>query len=664
MGWKNVWLGVVTLALLSSGAGAADQTAGTPANPVLPEVVVTASRVEEPERDLTIPMTVIDQEAIARSTARDVGDLLAEQGFAVRKYPGTLTSVGIRGFRTETHGNDLKGYVLILLDGRRAGTGNVAKLLTENVERIEVIRGPAAVQYGSAAVGGVVNIITKKGVPGKAQAYAEAGMGSWDEQQFALGLSGGQHMLDFSGSFAYTSQDDFDTANGDRYPNTGIDQLIHGSLNAGWTFLNNHRLGIIFTGMAADEAGSSNYFSNPDLDDYSDKSNYSFDVNYTGRTGSDAASWMVRYFNGQDKDLWADPLASNPDYWDDGEDSERRTDLQGAQGQFSLNFGQSRITAGIDWVNYEVTATWSPEETTYENTAGFLLGKTHLLDKRLILDAGLRYDTFTVEVVQPAGRSEDDTHLSPSAGLAFFPLNWLKLRTSYGQAFVMPEADQLAADYSVWGRRYVGNPELQPETSQTFDGGFDIFYGAWRAGLTLFHTDFEDKIQSVSLPDGSQSWDNIGDATVAGWEGDLSVDLGELLHWAFQLQPYVRFTYLSQYEDDSTGQDLLYTPDWQTALGIILADADDDLSANISVTYFGDQTVEDWESGLWPAPEVTLDGYTVTDLSLTKRLASFNQWGRLKVNGQIRNLFDESYQSVKGYPMPGRSFFLGLRYEY
>ncbi|MBW2120189.1 MAG: TonB-dependent receptor, partial [Deltaproteobacteria bacterium] len=110
------------------------------------EVVVSAGRVEEKKKELTSNVLIIDEEEIKNSSARDVGDLLAEKGIGhIQKYPGALTSFGIRGFRTEAHGNDLKGHVLVLLNGHRAATGNVAKLMTRNIERIEIIRGPASV---------------------------------------------------------------------------------------------------------------------------------------------------------------------------------------------------------------------------------------------------------------------------------------------------------------------------------------------------------------------------------------------------------------------------------------------------------------------------------------------------------------------------------------
>jgi vitamin B12 transporter len=122
--------------------------------------------------------------------------VLAEKGIGhIQKYPGTLTAVGIRGFRTDSHGNDLQGKVLVLLDGRRSGTGNVAKILTQNLERIEIIRGPGAVQYGSAGMGGVVNIITRKGTDNGMQ--VSVGAGSYDRVQGAFGGTINRDGFDF-----------------------------------------------------------------------------------------------------------------------------------------------------------------------------------------------------------------------------------------------------------------------------------------------------------------------------------------------------------------------------------------------------------------------------------------------------------------------------------
>jgi hypothetical protein len=127
-------------------AGSAFGADAEPSMVVLDEVVVTAGRVVEKVQDQTMSVTVIDAEEIAASPARDLGDLLAEKGIGyIQKNPGALTTVAIRGFRTNAQQSDLLGYSLVLLNGRRAGTGNMAMIMTRDIER-ELI--PCLRNYG------------------------------------------------------------------------------------------------------------------------------------------------------------------------------------------------------------------------------------------------------------------------------------------------------------------------------------------------------------------------------------------------------------------------------------------------------------------------------------------------------------------------------------
>ncbi|MCD4755088.1 MAG: TonB-dependent receptor, partial [Deltaproteobacteria bacterium] len=442
----------------------------------LEELVVTAERVEEKKGEITSNLTAIDEEEIKRSSARDLGDLLAEKNIGhIQKYPGALTSIGIRGFRTESHGNDLEGYVLILLNGRRAGTGNAAKIMTKNIERIEIIRGPASVQYGSAAMGGVVNVITKQGKD-KPTAFVEGVLGSFEHEEGSVGFSGQVNGFDFSGSYTTVSRDDYDTADGKRYHNTGYDKKEDYSLNLGFEFLPGNRIGVIYNYFDGDHVGGPGYLSQNDLDDYKDTGNKSIDFIYDGRTTDGLVSWMARYFRGEDKDKWSDPVESDPSGWDAGVPSEQKTDQEGAQAQVSLNLEKFLVVAGFDWVNYEVKTTWDPEKSEYDNPAGFVLAKARLLDKRLILAGGLRYDEYDVKVKKGQGGDEDGDHVSPRAGVAYLITDFLKLRANYGEAFKMPSAKQLAGNFPGWSGNFVGNPDLDPEQSETYEGGLDFSY--------------------------------------------------------------------------------------------------------------------------------------------------------------------------------------------
>ncbi|WLE96197.1 MAG: TonB-dependent receptor [Candidatus Electrothrix communis] len=647
---------------------AADSAADSPGDSgdgqavMMDEVVVTAARTSESKKEVSANVTVIDREEIEQSGASNVGDLLTEKAIGhLHKYPGGLTSIGIRGFRTDSHGNDLQGHVLILLDGRRAGTGNVAKLLTGNVERIEIVRGAGAVQYGSAGMGGVVNVITRKAE--RTTAFVEAGSGSFGAYATSVGGTLKEGKLDFAGSYSRSSRDAYETGSGDEFGNTGFDAASGVSANLGWSFSDKNRLGLVFTGSQLDNYGSPGYFSANDLDDSTDKENYSVDLNYTGATSSDRWQWMTRWFFGRDENSWLDPTASDPSGWDNGIASSNTTDQQGAQAQLTGTFGQTRLTGGIDWLDYEVENTWTPNTTSYTNPAVFLLGKTTFPEQRLTVDIGLRYDWYEVEVVEPAGRNTDTDHFTPKIGLSWLVTEQLKLRAQYAQGFMIPSADQLAADFDRFGTRTVGNPNLDPETSSTYEGGLDYSRNSFRMGLTYFHTDFEDKIITDYQADGSKTWKNLGDATISGVEGEFSYDLGMRMDWPWEMRPYFNMTLLTQYEDESTDENLQDVNGANISAGLMVSNGDG-ISCRLNVAYAGTQDVEDWESGASPTPVVELDASTVTDLTASWRFYEAERLGSFTLRGEINNLLDEDYAYVKGYPMPGRGFFATLRWDY
>lgn len=634
--------------------------AATPSATLMDEVVVTASRSEESIKEVSANISVISSEAIKQSPSRNLGDLLTEKGIAhVQKYPGNLISVGIRGFRSDTHGNDLQGHVLILLDGRRAGTGNAAKITTINIERIEIIRGPGAVQYGSAGMGGVINVITKKGENNSL--FVEAGGGSYEKIESSIGGTAKQGNVDFSGSLTMTSYDDYDTGDGDTFYNTGAEGVTGVSLHGGYTFSDLHRIGLIYTGYDANETGSPGYFSANDLDDYTDKSNYSIDGQYTGSNNQGNLKWMARYFWGQDENTWTNPVASNPDGWDTGSSSENSTDQQGVQAQLTTFLGTYTLTSGFDWIDYEVENSWSPQKTSYTNPAFFLLGKGTFLNDTLVANVGLRYDWFEVEVEEPGGNSENQDNLTPQIGLAYQVVESVKIRAQYAQGFMMPSADQLAIDTFSFGTRSVGNPNLNPEKSATYEAGVDASIAAFTGSLGYFYTRYEDKIVTSYTSDGSQSWANLGDATIAGIELELGYDIGQPIDLNWEIKPYVNASFLTEYEDEETGEDLPYTSDTNLSAGIIASDGAGTF-CRLNVAYYSEQDVTDYETGSYQT--VALDDITVADLTAAYRFLETYNYGSFTVRGEIGNLFDEEYAFVKGYPMPGINFFVSLRWDY
>ncbi|MFP4160061.1 MAG: TonB-dependent receptor plug domain-containing protein [Desulfobacterales bacterium] len=613
----------------------------------LDEMVVTGQRHEEPVRKIDTNATVLDEQDIERSSAKDLGDLLAEENIGhIYKTPGNQTSIGIRGFRGDSMGSDLDSKVLVLLDGRRAGTSNVAKIMTENIERVEIIRGPGSVQYGSAAIGGVVNVITKQGKDDPSF-FAEGALGSFGYQESSAGFSGRSGGFDFSGAASLSTMDDYDTADGEKYKNTGYDEKQNINLNFGYEFMPENRIGIVYTNYDAEGVGSPSSLRWNDPDDYVDNINESIDLIYDGATRDGVFSWKTRYFTGDDEYKFYDMPSQNDNY-------ARNTDFRGAQAQVTWDPGQYTLTSGVDWINYEIKQD-APQKTEFDNPAYFILAKARYFEDRLTLSGGLRYDDYEVKVKKGEGGKEEKDNTSPRIGAAWFVLDSLKLRANYSQGFRMPSARELAGDYDdeLLGP-HKGNPELDPEKSDTYEVGMDWYYRALDASLTYFYTDFEDKIDTETTD--VTTWKNIGDATISGFEGSLAYDVANLWNLEWEIRPFVNFTYLTEYEDEETGEDLPHVSDLLISYGLLVSDYDG-FSMRLNVAHTGDQYIEHPTAG-------EKGKFSVANLTIEKRLADFNRAGDLSLRGEIDNLFDRDYSYTEGYPMPGRNFALSLRYTY
>uniref|UniRef100_B3EJS6 TonB-dependent receptor n=1 Tax=Chlorobium phaeobacteroides (strain BS1) TaxID=331678 RepID=B3EJS6_CHLPB len=655
---KKILVLLAAAGLLATGVTRAETLSGEEKSPHYSsgEIVVTAGRVEELKKEVTSSVLVISREEIKESPATDLGELLAEKSIGnIQKYPGANTTIGIRGFRSDAHGNDLKGKVLILLNGRRAGTGNLAKLSTSNVERIEIIRGPAAVQYGSAAMGGVVNVITAKG-KGVPSLFAQHMQGSDDFQETSAGMSGTLGRFDYSGSLSFSDREDYTTASGETYYNTAYNGKVVASLNAGYEFLDGHRIGVVVNHFDIDRTGSPSYFVRNDRSSYIEEQNRSVDIIYTGKPSEGYWSWMARYFVGEDFYGYRSPSISYS--------SDRSVDQKGAQGQVTFSPEWLSVTAGFDWLDYVVESTMAPRESEYENPAAFLLLKKGFLDDMLVVSGGLRYDKYDVRIDNGEGNHESTDNINGSVGLAYNPADGFKLRVNYADGFRMPSAGELAGYYPYWGGGfYEGNPDLKPEKSSTIEFGADYQSGGVTTSLTWFHSDFRDKIQESGLDSGNRTWVNLGGATIAGVEGEFSyAGMYPFTGSNLSFTPFVSFTWLSEYNDDDTGDYLLYTPEWNASGGIRVKN-ESGFKGVFTLAYFGKKYVQDYVTS-WAGDVIAKEGFTVANLVISKKFTLDREYGRgFTITGEIENLFDRDYEYVNGYPMPGRSFNLGLRVD-
>ncbi len=682
------------LGLAAPPLWAQDEGAFAPPSATLDTVVVTASKTEESKREVTTNITVITQEDIRKSTAKDLSDLMAQNGFQVYDTGGGAKTVYIRGMGGSSMSqlNEMSSRVLILLNGHRTGTNDISLTGLENVERVEIIRGPAAVQYGSSALGGVVNVITKRGTKDFA-ASLELGGGSYHRFDQKASFSGAGDVVDFSVGVSNTRRSDYETGQGQTWQHTSLDSDFNLDADLGFNFLEKHRLGAHFNyaKINGNELPGSGW---PDTSHYplnfSDNDSFAYNgtLSYTGATEDDLFSWMGAYTFGRNKNEaigYADPNDPPgpwggpwpPFYPDPNWLNGTSTDLQQLQLQGTFDNGTFMLTAGFDSINYDYSTSADLEDYVNAGTstdyAGYALAKLRLFDERFIVSAGGRYDAYKVK---NGDFNTDDTNFAPSVGVAFSPVEILKFRANYSEGFVTPTITQYQGNES-W--RTAASPDLKPEKSKTFEFGADLAWEQLDAGVTYFHTEWKDKIVgSVPVP-GRPGWSrsgNLDGATIAGLEMAAGYDLGPALGQNFELKPYISLTWLTDRKNkdprpaNRVPQDpdiLPDTPEFMAAYGLTFNHPELGLASTINASYFGKRYSMDFNSrGVSPTEGqyVEFGGTTVVNWSIDKRIWEFENAGELSLRGEINNLFDEDYASVLDYPQPGRNFYLGVRYTY
>jgi len=662
----------------------------------LDTIIVSADRMPEPARQVTQNVTVITEEEIQKSAANNVADLLKQKGIQVY-YDGAEgygnEGLVVRGGRSSMHGFDIAGDILVLVDGHRSGADSLSQMELGNTSRIEVIRGPGAMQYGAAAMGGVVNVITKRGGE-QTTAQVEIGFGSWGEQRDKGFVSGQFGQFDYAVAGSYYTRNAYDIGDGTSYENSDLGYRTRYSANLGWNFNERHRLGFILQGSDTRNAGKGEDATNTGrrYDTRQNRNNYSLDFSYEGRSEDDSRSWLARYFKGEVGYDLSRRAAANvertPLSYSDNE-------YQGAQAQFSWDLDRFQFVTGVDWMAYEFDQnqtgpaasndTRNTARSNFDNLGAFFLGKVHLLeDHNLTLSGGIRYDEFDVSVdahrlrtgnTQRSKTDQTRDTWTPSVGLAYSPVDFFKLRANYAQAFKMPLPRQLAGYTVMRTYPFIGNPDLQPEESDNWDAGFDLEYEALSLSATYFHSKYKNMINYRQIGTGANTYYwyyNEKRATVNGLEFGLSFDLGEHFDLDFQLAPYAYWTYLLKFEDEE-GWKLPNRARNTLSYGVKFDHEPLGLTINLDATYYGAQydvtrvTASGARYGTiiadYKIPDVGRT--TIWDLNVSKRLYHNDQFGDLSAKMVFKNIFDKKYSTNEPSQwMPGASAYVGLVWDY
>lgn len=584
--------------------------------PVEVELIVTADAQPEPRRTLGVAATVIGADEIERSKATSIPDLLRTvPGLDVVQSggAGTVTSLFLRGTNST--------QALVLVDGVKLnspffGGADISSLSTANLERVEVVRGPFSALWGSEAIGGVVQLISRhdageKGFDGRvtgALGNGAAMQGTADVavRTGAVTLTGGFRRMTLDGAlqnefFAVTNL------------SGGVEVALGDGSHAGLVLRRDSGV----TGIPFADGVATPYRKTT-----AETTTLAIPVFVALGTKT---SLEVSFLASRDQPTFSDP--ADPYGFTSSETDAKRV---GGRLVLSHEFGANRLSVGSD---YERTSVRSADsygvpldgETT-RTFSLFVEDRLSLVHDRLVVTAGLRRDA----------NSAFGAAWSPRGTVVFLVSPALKIRAAAGAAFRSPTTGELYYPFS-------GNPDLKPERSTSVEAGVEIAIasGLWFE-TTLFLNDIRDLIQ---YDPQSYTNENVGRARTQGVEAVLRGDLGG----GFAAR--ASYTYLDA-TDVETGLPLLRRPRNRISATVGRSFASG-ASAELSGTWVGsrlDRNAIDFTQ------LVEMPAYLRVDAAVT-----FSRFfGALSPYVRVTNLFGAAYQEVSGFPAHGRRFLAGL----
>jgi vitamin B12 transporter len=604
---KKLWL--LLLPLLAFSTAFAEE------GKKLEEIVVTAAKIQESIEDTISAVTIIKSEDIKKMNVEFVTDVLRkvpELNLVQNGGPGKIASVILRG------GNS--AHTLIMVDGIRTnstttGSFDFSSINVDDIERIEIVRGPQSTMYGSEAMAGVINIITKKGTGApKIETSLEAGsFGTYKPDAI---ISGGYKNMDYRMTGSYFFTDGISAAkNGaerDSYKNSAFS----------WKFGYRpaEKVELEFTGKYSydrTDLDGFDFFAHKAIDDpnFVQYENH-FVLSAKGKLYL-SKSWEQIFTISR---VWDSLKFRDPDDTFNNASITTEIDTIDWQHNFYIN-DIFTLTAGAEYQN-EKGKNVGNFDTSLGNGALYLNNTLKLLKDGLILSAGLRYDDRE--------KFGNKSTYRMGALYTIKPVE-MSIRTSYGTGFRAPAFNELFFPF-------YGNLKLKPEDTSSWEIGIvkDFIKDKLSLSLTYFDQKYNNLIDTNPLTFTAV---NIAKAEIKGLEASA---------W-FKLSDNVRFTtgytHLDT-EDKLTGKRLSLRPNDKVNLSA--AYSLKDLSLVADFTYVGNRV----DSSV----KRTLSSYSVVNISSSYRIKK-----GLTVFARIDNLFDTDYEESGSFNTPGFSIYGGLK---
>ncbi len=613
---------------LGCSASAFAQTADAPEN-----VVVTATHLAGGVSAQDTNVAVIDAGQIAARQPSSVVELLRDlPGVYVQQSGGrgSVVSLFTRGAKPN--------FTLVLLDGvkandptnTRGGSYDFSTLDLNDIQRVEMVRGPASAVYGSDAVGGVINIITRRGTPDlQAGLIAEGGsFGYWRAGGHVSGPIGGA-----TANLGLSYNDSGMPVAGSNVKGTSLDGALELPEIAGTTFSFNGRFGSSTATSFPDSSGG------PRLSVLRTLDHRDIDEGVLGahaaRVISDRWSMMLDYGlytrSSDARSPGVAPSVQTPFGIPANTDDARFTRNQLTwTNRFTPAEGLD-VAAGMD-LQLEHGVDDGTLDFGFPLPTHFALDRTlwsafaearYRINEQLSLSASGRYDN-----------NDGDGHFSPQLRADYaLPDTGTHFQISWGKAYKLPS-------FYALGNPIVGDPSLKPEDAETVEGGVtqDLWtWGRWK--MEGYDTHYSDLIDFQ--PGAVPKLVNLSSVHVRGMETSLALDFG-----AITATPHVSYT---NARNELTGAPLRDVPEWLAGASLTWRPIEA-AQINLDVTHVGamiDNSV--------PTGDVTLGSHVRTDLAVSWRVLP-----QLKLNASVENLLNARYEDVVGFRAPGPLLRAGI----